>query len=378
MIMKRIINFLISIPLAIIYPSRVLGLFKIKNLDRRSNQILENDNVVKTIAIVAAVGYVIATRYTPAPTTVHQETFMIPLDKILDENYTDFGTLIPSEIAITLSGDRSQIGLFVASTDLRASLNLDAAGPGEHATIFINPPEDIPAGIGWTLQPNLLPDIEIARIEEAVFPIDVFATLPVLEIGSRYRFGEVTVSPEYVTIRGPQRVLDEIDEVLVRFAPEAPTAALTIRHPGIAVAQSHFNQIRGIEFDPNVYVHIEVYERLKTIEIEIDEMLSNVPRNHEIISVTSNIEEIVVWGDFDNMDDVHIIPRISFRDLDDEGQYTYIIQLPPNVYTEIDEETVTEIEVTITVEYEETPEPTRRQNDDQSGLNKKNRGEQNA
>lgn len=352
---KKIIDFIIAIPLVIIYPNRLLALFKVRNLDQRSNQILGNDRVVRLIAFVAAVIFVVSVRYTPAPPDSFQQTVTIPLDKILDEAYTDFGSIIPEVVTLTLSGDRAQIELLIHGSDLRASIDLNAIGPGEHPTVFIDPPEGLPSEVTWALNPAVVEDIEIARLEEATFPIRVFSTLPELPINSRYRFGEPTVYPAELTIRGPQRILDEIDEVLVSFIVSTELVVPgVITSPGIAVPQSHFERIRGLEFDSEVEVRMEVYEHIKTIPITFDPVLMNVPRGeYVIVDATSNLEEIVVWGDFEGMTDVIEVPRINFRELNDEQAFIYRVILPPNVFTEIDGEIVTAFDIIIAVEFEE-------------------------
>jgi len=353
------INFLKNILLTIVYPNRILNLFKVKNLDQNSNKILGNDLIVKMIALVLAIFFVIAARYTPPAITTYTETlYAIPLTPILDEGYTHFGSPIPSHINVILSGDRAQLDLFRAGgNNVTAYLDLDGLELGiEHDDVPIRI-EGFGGQITAIAVPNVVSGIHIAENIEREFPIELATTNRELldeldDPGSRYRYHK-TLNPETVTIRGPEILLDDIVEVRAIFnATDIDLEIGESTHDAIVVV----NNISGIpiievEVYPQIVeVTLSIYEDLKTINVEVNDNLLNLPRGYTITSITPNLDAIEVWGDFLEMDSVIELPRINFVELDNEGRITVEIPLPHNVYSE-----TTEVEITI--EYDTPPPP---------------------
>jgi len=368
--MKKILGFFANILLAIVYPNRILSIFRVKNLDQNSNKILGNDGVVRILALIFALIFVFVSRYTPAPPVDYQRPVNVVLERILDEDsYVITGGTIPQHVDVILTGDRTAIDLFVnAGTDpIRAYIDLDAFGEGVHGNILIEV-TDIPDYITARVNPSVVEEVVIARLEEMQMPVEVIPRLPDDDVRSRYRAGDITIYPTYVTVRGPQSILNEIDTVLANFAisDEELTLEGVTKEISVVANNRDFETVRGVTFDPpTVEVRLEVYEDVREIELELNENLLNVPRDqYEILSVTPDITEIEIWGDFDNLldwdgfdreEETFQLTRINFRELDEDGVYTIRLQLPPYIYTEIDGEIVQIIEITVTVEYEALP-----------------------
>lgn len=347
-------KFLINILLTIVYPNRILSLFKVKNLDENSSKIFGNDKVVKILALIGAVAFVISVGYTPRTTTMHQELLQdVPVRRDLDEAYANIGNPIPTHVDVVLIGDRTEIEILMATSAVIAYIDLDALEPGKlHNSVLIEV-EGVPEHITATIDPSIVRGVEIAEMETIQLPVTELAhDFP--EISSRYQVA-MSVYPEYVIVRGPQKFLDEIAAVRAPFDPSNITDEPnpTYQYQAIVVAHDITAQpVRGIEFYPQVVeVRIAITENLRTINIKVnEERPSNMPRAYEIINITPNIDEIEVWGDFSGMDSTIELPRIDFRDLDEEGRITIPIEtfLPDGVYSEI-------TEVELTVVYEEIP-----------------------
>lgn len=370
--MKKIIDFFVNILLAIVYPNRILNLFRVKNLDQNSNKILGNDNVVKILAFLAAMTFVIVARYTPpVPTTYSHTLPPVQLETVLDDRFTHFGSPIPNQINVILSGDQTQITMFLAGNNtVRAYLDLDGLDLGvEHNHVPIRI-EGIPEQVTATPTPNVVSGIYIAEIEEREFRIElttnnseVFDELD--EPTSRYGYRK-TLAEEYVIIRGPAVLLDDIAEVRAIFnAVDVANIVGARYYPALLVANNIFGVIiSDVDIYPEIVsVEVEIYEDLRTIPINFDENLLNFPRTHELIEVTADINEVLIWGDFADMEETIELPRIDFRALDDEGQITFPVELPPDVYTEVDGVVVTVVEVVVTVTYEEPSQREPRRNE---------------
>jgi len=365
--MKKIIDFLVNILLAIVYPNRILSLFRVKNLDQNSNKILGNDNIVKILALVIAVGFVFAVRYTPPSSANHREVLANqPVEMRIGEGYTYFGSPIPT-VDVILSGDQTDIDILRATGGIRLFVDLSRLEPGEY------PHDNIPIGyelvgvegqVTVTVNPGAVSGIQIDRYETREFPVEVYErNFPDLDI--RY-IREVSVQPEYVEISGPARILDQIYNVRVPFdhseiAPE-PT---DITHPGFIVANDiDLHTISGgIEFHQEVVqVRLVISQNTRRIGVELSSQpLAGIPLGYEITDIRLGIDEIEVWGgSFEDMEAPIILPRINFTSLDDNGQITVQVQpfLLNGVYSNIDE-------IDITVIYDPPPpEPTEAETDD--------------
>jgi len=350
---KNIIDFLKGIILAIVYPDRLLSVFRVRNLDQNSNKILGNDKILKIIAFVVAVGFVLSVRYTPTTTTSYSETAtnITLVRKIDQENYTYFGSPIPQTIDIVLAGDRTDISLLIASGELTAYIDLTDLETGEHDTVVINV-GGVPQSITATPVPNVINGVEIDLLVSEEFKVIPVERLP--ELDSRYSYGEIRVEPEYVTVTGPQRFIEEINEVQVMFnLTEEELIVGTITKQGVVIAQDiGLDTVRGgLEFYPaTVSVTVEIYEDLRPVRILANRELIGVPSSEvRINNVISSLAEIQVWGDFEQLVESITLPRINFADLDSEGRVMLPVNLPRGLFSDI-----TEVEVLVI--YEELPD----------------------
>jgi len=353
--MKKIIDFLVNILLAIVYPNRLLSLFRVKNLDQNSNKILGNDKIVKVLALVIAVGFVFVVRYTPPSSANHQEVLQNQsVEMRIGSGYTYFGSPIPT-VDVILSGDQTDIDIFLATGGVHLFIDLNRLelSPDPHDNIPIDfELLGVEGQLTVRVNPSVVSGIQIDRYETREFPVEVYErNVPNLDV--RY-ISEISVEPEYVEISGPARILDQIFNVRVPFdhseiAPE-PT---DITRPGFVVASDYYLHTisGGIEFNQEVVqVRLVISENIRTIGVELNSQpLAGVPLGYEITDIRLSTDEIEVWGgSFEEMVNLIVLPRINFSSLDDNGQITVELQpfLLHGVYSNIDE-------VVITVEYEE-------------------------
>jgi len=360
---KKIINFIKSILLALIYPDRVLSLFKIKNLDEQSGRLLANDNIVKIITFIAAFAFVGIVRYNPPLNSEDQRTITVPLNKILDESYTDFGSVIPSSVEVVLSGNSIDLDIFLQTGIAYAYVDLDRLEPGRLYQNVIISVAGVPSHISWVVSPSILNDIEISRIESQEFDLEGIIRMPELTKDSRFRVGNYTIYPQTVIIHGPRRMLDEINAVRVEvdFSDfEFTNTTTAIRDASIVPHNINLERVHGIIIEPTTAnIQLEIYEYTRNIRININENIMNLPRDeYRVNSITSNISQIVVWGDIDSMNDVINLDRIDFRNLNEMGQLITTVTLPRYVYTEIEGDQVNTFDVIITVDLEEIPAET--------------------
>ena len=346
--MEKVINFLRNVLLAIVYPNRLLTLFRVKNLDQNSNRILGNDTVLRSLAFIIAVVFAIAIRYTPASTTTYTETVTIPLTRTIDaDNYTYFGSPIPATIDIILSGDRTAVELFIASGDLAANINLLGREPGNHDGIGVDI-TGVPPGIHAAPSVGIINNIIIDIVATESFRVRSVDRLP--DLSNRFAFGDVTVYPEYVTITGPGRFIDDINEVQAFFdiSDEQVDVAQNVERDVLVVPQNAL----GISITSGLYFHqsivqvqVEVYDNTLTVPIRY-QTPTNIPTGYRA-EIIANITEIEVWGDFDRLplSNVITLTRFSIDDLDEDGRIVLQIILPFGLYSETHE-----VELIVTLE----------------------------
>ena len=347
--MKKIAEFFKNILLTIVYPDRLLTLFRVRNLDQNSNRVLGNDAVLKALALIVTITFVLFVRYTPAQPTTHQTTVTVNLTRSIDvETYTYAGSPIPASIDIILAGDRTALDLFVASGELTANLNLYGLEPGTHDNVVINL-SDIPLGITATPSVGVINGIIIDLLVSETFFVRVVESIP--EFSVRYLRSDIVVEPAYVTVTGPQRFVNQINEVQVNFdiSDEEITTGIITR-PGLVRAQDvNLDNISGIEFDQrSVEVRVEFYENVRTLPLRHFNPTS-IPSDINVIRVVPNITEIQVWGNFERLPAAIDLPRFSFDNLDEEGGIVLAIPLPPGLYSDT-------VEVELVVIYEEVEE----------------------
>jgi len=358
--MKKISDFLKNMLLTIVYPNRILTLFRVKNLDQNSNKILGNDTVVRISALILAIVFVIYVRYTPATSIEYQRTVSVPLSVLLDdEHYTLLDNTIPQHIDVILSGDQTAIELLMGSTGISAHIDLTRFGHGTYEDVLI---EVVGAGQQITARanPSVIEEVEIARIEEEQFPVYLSIGHILVDEESRYQIGDITFYPEYVYVRGPQVLLDEIfrvQAILDITNISLMEARIEIFEESLVAIRRDIESIRGLSIYPlALRIEVEIYEDLRTIRLDLNRNLSDVPDTVRITNVTADHAQIEVWGNFANMADVIGLQPISFADLNDDGQVTVEVRLPSGVYTEQDGEIVTIVEVVVTVEFEAIPQ----------------------
>ncbi|MCL2559809.1 MAG: CdaR family protein [Turicibacter sp.] len=353
--MKNTIEFLKDMILAVVYPDRILSLFRVKNLDQNSSKILGNDRLVKVLAFILAVAFVISVRYTPAPSLIYTRTVEnVPVEVRIDDGYTAFGSPIPATVDVVLSGSREQINVFELTNTLVAYVDLTGFEEGMFPNVFIRV-EDPDGQITASPTVNMVPgEVIVDRIESIEFPIAPPLLVGLPEISNRFDY-RIEPEEEFVTLTGASRFLADV--FVVRTTLDAEDVLVesgnTTLGGNLVVDDAAGEPVMGIDIYPaSIRFRLEIFEVTRTIEIEVDSTLSQRPARFQSISVTADPTEIQVWGDFFDMAPVLTLPRISYHDLDDDGRVRVPLAplLPEGVYSEIEE-------IEVIVVYEISPPP---------------------
>lgn len=161
--------------------------------------------------------------YVGQPQNVIKEsnyTVPVELRNLAAEHYT---TEEGHQVLVTVKGSKRDIEA-LKNTDIRAYVNLDGLGPGEHElSVALSP---LPEGVQLVAVSPTRLTVEIGQLETRVFELSI------IEVDSKppapgYQRSAPTAVIKEVSISGPAEYLDKIARVFVAITPEARTATYT-------------------------------------------------------------------------------------------------------------------------------------------------------
>lgn len=332
--MKKTIDFFRKILAMIVNPRLILDFFKIKNLDRNYNRMMANERAIRWFALAIALVAVISIRYEPLENTGHMEEIQMPLVVRIDEEaYTYFGSEIPATVTVFLVGDPIQIG--VVQNNLEIYLDLNGLEPGEEHSVFISN-TNTSDRVNVRVEPQLISGIRVAPLITRDFNVEDIRLdiMPEPDINHRYVM-EPTIEQEYITVRGPEVLLEQIavisavvsgNEIDLNLEMQTLTARL--------VAYDEAGSVITIDISPNeLEVLIEIREHVREIDLEVDP--TNVPGDVRIQRVTVDPETIEIWGLIELLESLTL--PVNFQQLNGQGRKTVTLELPNGVYSDVEE-----------------------------------------
>jgi len=337
-VVKKTVDFLKKMLAMIVNPRLILDFFKIRNLDRNYNRMMANERTIRWVALIIAMVTVVSVRYTPLENTGMTEEIQLPLEIRINEEYTYFGSEIPPTVTVFLTGDPVQINLMRNSLEM--FVDLRGLEPGDEHDVFIDS-NNTSDRVTVRVEPQLIFGIQVAPIIERHFSVEENVTLsilPVLDIDPRYRM-ETTIEQEYVVIRGPEILLEQIAEIRAIIGRDEidfdlETQVLMAR----LVASDGAGEAIGINISPiELEVLIEIREHTRELNLEVN--LTNVPNNIRVQRTTVSPEAIEVWGLIDRLGDDWVL-EVDFNDLSNQGRKTVTLDFPEGVYSDIEEVSV--------------------------------------
>ncbi|MCR5295392.1 MAG: hypothetical protein K6E30_09530 [Lachnospiraceae bacterium] len=204
-------------------------------------------------------------------------------------------------VSVTVRGSRSAVeklnaGNISVTADLTQIVNLDAVPVMVPVTVSasgINM-ENISAVPG-----NISLEIEDMVNRDFVITPSAGGTSP----ANRYEVGKMTVSPEKLTVRGPQSLVDKIDRVVARVdvshmivdAAKTPQFFLYDKN-GEVLSDSQMSYLTLSVEEEDTTVWIDLYKVVSDIEVKV--LTSGTPEaGYQVGSITVTPSEIAVVGD---------------------------------------------------------------------------------
>ena len=312
----------------IVRPHLLLRLLKIKNLDENYHKVLKNDRFVRIFCFLLAIIFVISMRYAPRETPNVADVWPAqPLNVLINEGYTHFGSLIPETVMVFLSGDPSQIQLMNSRGDFEVYIDLTDLEVGTHDVMIHY--TGATSQVSVRLEPGIILGVELAAIETREMPFEIAITnKPILDI--RYMM-ETTTELETVLLSGPEVLTDAV--VIVRAIADATDITETTIVDAFFMAYNLQGEVVDVDIYPaTIAVELIISENIRTIPVEVS-LTGMVATGRRIENMTITPEEIEIWGDFDALEEEMISLTVHMNEFNEDGVAEINLNLPEGVYS---------------------------------------------
>lgn len=249
--------------------------------------LYEKDNVLKVVSIISAVIIWAVVSISVYP-TMDMTLRGVPVEIVMDNTQAKANGLdvIPGEkqvktVNVTISGKRGQIG-DIKSEDLVARPDVSAvASTGEYP-------------LSLSIECLTGKEFEVRSIDPArvSFSFDriISKELPVepqfesVRIASGYLSGDPVVTPETITVTGPQNTVDSITRVCAKVTSDRELSVTTDLHSTEIVMYNEnaviSNESQLLTYDKSTFsVRVPVYVR-QTLPLEVN--IINAPANFNL------------------------------------------------------------------------------------------------
>ncbi len=254
--------------------------------------MFEKDNALKVISIVLAILIWMVVSITVYP-TVEKPVYNVPVEIILDDTYAqsnqlDVISVSHQTVNITITGKRGQIGDLNAEDlkavadvsnvmlpkEYRLTMNIESDSNKEFEVLSIDPPS-----ISVVFDKIVTREFEISPLTENV------------KIASGYMSGDPIITPNKVTVTGPQDAVNSITKVCAKVSPdkeldstyEFTTNELILYNNNAVIS----NDNKLLSFDKTSFaVQIPVYVR-QTLPLEVN--IINAPDNFDLEDFRSKL-----------------------------------------------------------------------------------------
>lgn len=316
--------------------------------------LFEKDNTLKVVSILIAIIIWMIVSITKYP-TIERPIYNVPIEISLEDTYAqsnqlDVISVSQETVNVTVTGKRGQIG------DLKAE-NLKAVVDVSNVML----PKEY--NLSMKIVSDTNKEFEIKSIDPSTITVafdkivtkefEISPQLENVKIASGYMSGDPIITPNIVSVTGPQDVVNSITKVCARVAPEQElsstyeftTTELVLYNNNAVI--SNDNQM--LTFDKSSFaIQIPVYVR-QTLPLEVN--IINAPENFDLEYFRSQLEfsvdELTIAAPNDKIKDIPSlnIGTINMREVNIGSQFEFKTDnFLPEGYenlTQIDSVTVT-------------------------------------
>lgn len=327
-------------------PSILISFFKLNSLDSVYNKFLENEALMKLLALIAAVVLVITSRYT-TDVFLNQTTQIIPnqeLVTLINPNHIIVDGAIPDRVEVMLIGERNHVEVAMRQQNLELYVDLRHLTPGTHNVPVMD--RNIVNRVDVRTNPGSF-IVTIAEIEEAIWEVE-----PI--IVNRHYLDEQSVitepmlSLDKVQIKGAGSVLANIATVRASIDIEAINDGVREFEAPITVFDSNMN-VLNVEIIPDrLTATVEVFNDSELIPLAYS-VAGSPPAGLSIHEIVFDPPLIEMFGERSVLEQLEqVVIPVNLYQLNENHEMVIPISLPPGI------QYMTENQVTVRVIYEET------------------------
>ena len=303
---------------------------------KRANKLFDSNIFWAVVSLLAALCiwvYMTDTQEEPISVTLSGVEVVFEGEDVLQSQRGLVITDVSAEtVDVTISGTRINIGR-LSSEDVKAVIDVSRAC----STINYN--------MGYTLRfpsgvdsdavrlerssPSTI-SFQVTRMDERQFPV-VAAFKG--SVADGYVLGDIEYEPATISVRGPQSVLDSIEDVYAEVTLQDVNSTRTVES-GFILRDADGNEIskEGLEFDfDTISVTIPI-SQMKTVPIYVT-YIEGSGATRENTSATLDVKEITIAGDAASVDGINRIEvgPIDLTDFELTAEYDLPIVLPNDV-----------------------------------------------
>ena len=337
-IFKNIWNFLTN-------PSRILKLFRLENLDLMYDKFLKNEKLMKALAFIVALLFVISTRYTPNQSDIRPSATIPnhPLTVYTNPNYVIVDSGIPETVSVVLSGDRTQVELAQTRGNFEIYADLRNLSEGVHQVDLKY--TNISNRIDVSINPSTIA-VTIAELVEEEFQVEAdFMNRKELE--EWYVLGTPTLSVDTVRVRGAKSIVDEIASIRA-LIDVSNLEELSVYEAPVVAFDSTGHRLNVDIIPSTVTASVEVMKKSEIVPFRVS-ITGNPPEGLSISKVIVEPEEIELFGERPALDLINFFPvSVDLYQLNEDNEIWVDLEYPDGI------QAMSEDRIKVTIIYEET------------------------
>ena len=303
---------------------------------KRANKLFDSNIFWAVVSLLAALCiwvYMTDTQEEPISVTLSGVEVVFEGEDVLQSQRGLVITDVSAEtVDVTISGTRINIGR-LSSEDVKAVI--DGSRASSTSNYNMGYTRRFPSGVDSDAvrlersSPSTI-SFQVTRMDERQFPV-VAAFKG--SVADGYVLGDIEYEPATISVRGPQSVLDSIEDVYAEVTLQDVNSTRTVES-GFILRDADGSEIskEGLEFDfDTISVTIPI-SQMKTVPIYVT-YIEGSGATRENTSATLDVKEITIAGDAASVDGINRIEvgPIDLTDFELTAEYDLPIVLPNDV-----------------------------------------------
>lgn len=249
-------------------------------------------------------------------------------------------THAPDTVNVTISGPQSKLLKIENADDIKVAVDLSKAKAGKYSEDYIV------KGLGKDVNYNVKPKkAEVTLEEKETRTMHVQPDVGNNDIASAYKVTDEKVSPDTVKVTGGKNQLDDIAYLKATFRNASKIDEDTTDIADISAFDSQLNKL-NVSIDPaTAKLSVKVQPFTKKAKVKIKKV-GELPNNRELEDITLDDDEVVLYGNREDLQDIsEIEAEVNLDNIKENTTKTVKFNLPEHVSKIEPKETQAEITI---------------------------------